>query len=103
MTKLIDRIAARFGFRRSLPPELIVFYCETDARRAGFVGQRHPDLPHLQAWWPALDVRGLRVRPVQRITVARDMLFTRTSEGRLGDLLRARQAAFGPNAVWIEL
>lgn len=103
MTKLIERLAARIGFYRQPPSELIIFYCQADANRAGFVGQQHPVHLHLQAWWPALDVRGLRARPVQRITVTRDMLHHRTSEGRLIDLLRARQARFANQAIWISL
>lgn len=103
MMKIIERLAARIGFYRRPPTELIVFYSQADANRAGFVGQHHPVHSHLQAWWPALDVRGLRARPVQRITVTRDMLFHRTSEGRLIDILRARQATFADQAIWISL
>jgi hypothetical protein len=108
MTKLIERLASRWGFYREppimiMPTELIVFSSEVDSRRAGFVGQRHPVYSHLRAWWPALGVRGLAIRSVQRITIARDMLFHKTSEGRLVDLLRARQAAFGDQSTWVQL
>ena len=103
MMRLIERLAARLGFYRRPPSELIVFFSQVDADRAGFVGQHHPAYSHLQAWWPELGVRGLCARPVQRITVSRDMLHCRTNEGRLIDLLRARQKVFGDQAMWVSL
>ena len=103
MRRLIDRLLVRFGYVRVLPTELIVFSSMDKARAAGFCGDQHPRLPLVRAWWPGQGARGLRVRPVQRVTFSAEMRWHRTSEGALLPLLRARQTAFGDDAVWIEL
>lgn len=106
MTKLIDRIAAKLGFERPRPPmtELVVFRTHQDAREAGFRGDRHPKYPHIKAWWPGAGIRGLAMRPFQRVTIPRGMDAVQVSgEGRLWDILRARQRVYGDDTVWIEV
>jgi hypothetical protein len=100
---LIERLAFRLGFARATPPEIIIFPSAERAMEQGFRGARHPGLPHVRAWWPGAGVAGLLARPIQRVTISRGMRFQSTAEGKLVDLLRARQRAFGDSAMWIEL
>lgn len=104
---LIERIAARFGFvrERPLPLELIVFRNRSEAIGAGFRGAMHsdPDFEHVRAWWPGQGMRELAGRPIRRVTVTERMSATNTDEGRLFDILRARQMVFGDKAMWVEL
>lgn len=108
LRRLIDAIATPFGFVRSAENarpaiELIVFHTAACARQAGFRGNAHPHQPHLQAWWPGLGVRGLMMRPLQRVTIPSDLVWHRTPEGPIGLLLRQRQMPWGDKALWIEL
>ncbi|MBD8548038.1 hypothetical protein [Sphingomonas sp. CFBP 8760] len=100
---VIERIAYRLGFARATPPEIIIFPSAEHAMEQGFRGARHPSLPHVRAWWPGAGVAGILGRPIQRVTISRDMRFHSTAEGKVVDLLRARQRAFGDLAMWIEL
>lgn len=102
---LIERIAARLGFERPRPQmtELVVFASYEDAREAGFNGSRHRDHPHIAAWWPGQGIRGLAMRPFERVTIPHHMTHKIVpGEGRLVDILRARQRVFD-RPVWIVL
>lgn len=106
MRNWIERIMLRLGFvpvSQAAISELIVFKDAYDARAAGFRSGRNPLLPTVQAWWPGAGIRGLCGRSVQRVTVTQQAACMMTKEGRVGDLLRKRQAVFGKDAVWVEL
>lgn len=107
MGRLIDRLAARFGFVResSRPVELVVFRDRSEMRSAGFsFDGTHPSGRHLRAWWPGAGIRGLcGMGPPARVTISEQMASYRTSEGRVGDILRARQKVWGDQAAWMEL
>lgn len=102
---LIERIADRLGFIRPEPmmTEIIVFSSREAAREAGFRGWQHPDAPHISAYWPGANMQALAARPFRRVTISERMLRHKTEEGYLVAILRARQAVFGPDAVWIVL
>lgn len=104
--RLIDRIAARFGFVRDTPRpiELIVFADRYEMRAAGFGSNGlHPTEPHLRSWWPEAGIRGLAMRAPQRVTISEKIAEHKTSEGRVRDILRAKQMVWGDRAVWVEL
>lgn len=105
MTKLIDRIAAKLGYERPQPvvTEIVIFASAEEARHCGFRNGGHPEMPHVQAWWPGLGLRGLAMRPIQRVTIPERMLTHQTEEGGLAAILRARQRVFGDRAVWLVL
>lgn len=107
--KLTDRIARRLGFTRTadipLPEsELVIFATYEDAREAGFASTgRHDRERHVRAWYPGMGIRGLSGPSPRRVTIPHHMTDKRVGgEGRLVDILRARQRVFD-YPVWIVL
>ena len=100
---IIERVAARLGFYRAPPAELVVFRSHESARDAGFRNSRLPEHPEVHGWWPGLGPAGLMGRPYKRVTIPRDMAYYETGEGYLVEILRRRQMTWGHRAIWVEL
>lgn len=83
--------------------ELIVYPSRTRAVDAGFGNTgRHPEWPHLTAWWPSKGLQGVMTKRWQRITVSASV---HQAEGGAEALryLRSSQAVFGAAAIWVEV